>query len=209
MSTDSVADRDRALALAGVFQAVALVERVAREAEPDSALLEATLAPLFRFDATDVPAVYAGAANLTLGLASLERALGGPRASGDELALRYALNLLQFERHYASDPTMQRELRRLLQLIQLQGDPAGISGPATVDALADAWTRTLGTLRPRVLVGGDPKRLRDKRVVSLVRALLLAGFRSAVLWRQVGGSRWSLLLRRAALLRAARGAAAG
>lgn len=203
------ADRDRALALAGVFQAVTLVERVAREGEPDAALLDATLAPLFRFDAVDVPAVYGGVDQLALGLAALQQALDGPRASGDELALRYALSLLQFERHYSGDAEMQRELRRALQLVQLQGNPAGHSGPATVDALADAWSRTLGTLRPRVLVGGDPNRLRDKRVVALVRALLLAGFRSAVLWRQVGGSRWSLLLRRGALLRAARQAAAG
>lgn len=203
------ADRDRALALAGVFQAVTLVERVARQDEPDATLLDATLAPLFRFDAADVPAVYGGADRLALGLAALTQALEGPRAAGDELALRYALSLLQFERHYSTDAAMQRELRRSLQLIQLQGDPAGLSGPGTVDALADAWGRTLGTLRPRVLVGGDPNRLRDKRVVALVRALLLAGFRSAVLWRQVGGSRWSLLLRRGALLRAARRAAAG
>ena len=205
----SDADRDRALALAGLFQAVALVERVARQGEPDKALLDATLAPLFRFDADDVPAVYGGSDKLALGLATLAQALDGPRTSSDELALRYALSLLQFERHYAADPAMQRELKRLLQLIQLQGDPAGLSGPASVEALADAWTRTLGGLRPRVLVGGDPNRLRDKRVVSLVRALLLAGFRSAVLWHQVGGSRWSLLLRRGALLRAARQAAAG
>ena len=203
------ADRDRALALAGVFQAVTLVERVARHAEPEAALLEATLAPLLRFDAADVAAVYGGAHQLALGLTALQQALDGPRGPGDELALRYALNLLQFERHYAGDAPMQRELKRLLQLIQLQGDPAGIGGPASVEALADAWTRTLGTLRPRVLVGGDPKRLRDKRVIGLVRALLLAGFRSAVLWRQVGGSRWSLLLRRGALLRAARRGAAG
>lgn len=202
-------DRDRALALAGLFQAVALVEHVARHAEPERALLEATLAPLFRFEADDVPAVYDGVANLALGLTTLQQALDGPRQPGDEQALRYALSLLQFERHYAADPAMQRELKRSLQRIQLQPDPNGISGPATVEALADAWSRTLGSLRPRVLVGGDPARLRDKRVVGLVRALLLAGFRSAVLWGQVGGSRWSLLLRRGALLRAAKLAAGG
>lgn len=202
------ADRDRALALAGVFQAVTLVERMARSGEPEPELIEATLAPLFRFDADDVPAVYGGADKLKVGLEALARTLGGPR-EGQELPLRYALSLLQFERSYSADPQMQRELRRQLQLIQLQGGPGGLSSPTTVEALADAWSATLGTLRPRVLIGGDPKRLRDKRVVSLVRALLLAGFRSAVLWRQVGGSRWSLLLRRGALLRAAREAAAG
>jgi len=200
----AAADRDRALALAGLFQAVALVERVARDAEPDAALLDATLAPLFRFDASDVPAVYDGTANLALGLSTLVHALDGPREPGEALVLRYALSLLQFERRYADEPAMQRELRRLLQLMQFQGDAAGLSGPTMVAALAEAWTKTLGTLRPRVIVGGDPQRLKDKRVVNLVRALLLAGFRSAVLWQQVGGTRWSLLLRRRALLRAAR-----
>jgi high frequency lysogenization protein len=207
--SSAAADRDRALALAGVMQAVALVERVAREDEPDAALVETTLAPLFRFDARDVPDVYGGTANLALGLRSLEQVLAGPRSPGTELALRYALSLLQFERLFSAAPQMQRELRRQLQLAQLQGGSGGLAAPAMVDALAETWTSTLGTLRPRVLVSGDPQRLREKRVVSLVRALLLAGFRSAVLWRQVGGSRWSLLLRRGALLRAAREAAGG
>lgn len=202
-------DLARALALAGVLQAVALADETARSAEPDPATLTAVLAPLFRFDAVDVPAVYAGIGNLTVGLEILHRNLSGTRVASDEVLLRYALNLLQFERSYSNDVAMQGELKRRLLRHQLQGDPLGVGGPAMVEALAETWTRTLGKLRPRILVSGDPKRLRDKRVVNLVRALLLAGLRSAVLWRQVGGSRWSLLLSRAALLRAVERARAG
>jgi high frequency lysogenization protein len=40
---------------------------------------------------------------------------------------------------------------------------------------------------------------------NLIRALLLAAIRAAVLWRQCGGRRLSLFLRRSALLEAASG----
>ena len=36
-----------------------------------------------------------------------------------------------------------------------------------------------------------------------IRACLLAGIRSAVLWRQVGGSKWQLLFHRKKLVQAA------
>jgi high frequency lysogenization protein len=39
-------------------------------------------------------------------------------------------------------------------------------------------------------------------VVAEIRALLLAALRSAVLWRQTGGSLWDFVLRRQAMLEA-------
>ena len=40
-------------------------------------------------------------------------------------------------------------------------------------------------------------------MVAEIRAVLLAALRSAVLWRQLGGSPWDFLLRRGELARAA------
>jgi high frequency lysogenization protein len=194
---------DRALALAGVFNAAALVDEVAYRAEPDAATLDAALAPLFRFDAPDTAAVFDGSANLQRGLAALIRAFEAPRAAGDELTVRYALGLLHFERLYSADAAMQRELKTLLRRAQLQADANGIGGEAVIATLAEGWSKTLGQIRPRILVNGEPQRLREPRNVALIRALLLAGLRSAVLWRQVGGSRWSLLFSRGALRREA------
>jgi high frequency lysogenization protein len=39
-------------------------------------------------------------------------------------------------------------------------------------------------------------------VVSEIRALLLAAVRSALLWRQLGGSQWQFLLARRAMVEA-------
>ena len=43
---------------------------------------------------------------------------------------------------------------------------------------------------------GDPNVLQREENAARVRALLLAGIRSAVLWRQTGGRRWQLIFRR-------------
>ena len=58
------------------------------------------------------------------------------------------------------------------------------------------YAETLSHLRPRVLVQGNPHYLGQASVVAEVRAVLLAAVRSAVLWRQMGGSLWDFLLRK-------------
>ena len=49
----------------------------------------------------------------------------------------------------------------------------------------------------------------DDRNADIIRALLLSGIRAAFLWRQLGGRRWSLLLRRKKLLQAAQSLSRG
>lgn len=65
-----------------------------------------------------------------------------------------------------------------------------------LSSLGKLYSETLSHLRPRVLVQGNPHYLGQATVVAEVRAVLLAAVRSAVLWRQLGGSMWDLLLRR-------------
>ena len=72
-----------------------------------------------------------------------------------------------------------------------------------VAGLADVYARTISKLSPRVMVKGDPQHLSQAEVANAVRALLLAGIRSGVLWHQCGGGRLRLLLGRRGLVRAA------
>ena len=58
------------------------------------------------------------------------------------------------------------------------------------------------TCGPRVLVQGNPHYLGQADVVAEIRAVLLAALRSAVLWRQMGGSLWDFVLRRRDLVAA-------
>jgi high frequency lysogenization protein len=49
-------------------------------------------------------------------------------------------------------------------------------------------------------VQGNPHYLQQPQVVAEIRALLLAALRSAVLWRQLGGSYWDFVFRRRAMM---------
>ncbi len=51
-------------------------------------------------------------------------------------------------------------------------------------------------MQPRVIVAGQPFHLKDQAITEKIRAILLAGIRSAVLWKQVGGNQLQLLFKR-------------
>ncbi len=71
-------------------------------------------------------------------------------------------------------------------------------------SLADIYLSTLGTLPFRVQVLGQAKLLNQPEIINKVRALMLAGVRSAVLWRQMGGSRLQLFFSRSKLVQMAK-----
>ena len=72
----------------------------------------------------------------------------------------------------------------------------GSTHPDVVAGLGSLYADTVSTLKPRVMVQGNPHYLGQAGVVAEIRALLLAALRSAVLWRQCGGSLWDFVFRR-------------
>jgi high frequency lysogenization protein len=79
----------------------------------------------------------------------------------------------------------------------------GSAHPDVLSALGALYADTISHLRPKVMVHGNPHYLGQPGVVAEIRAILLAAVRSAVLWRQLGGSLWDLLLSRRAMADAA------
>ena len=67
-------------------------------------------------------------------------------------------------------------------------------------SISAIYQDTLSTLRFRIKVNGSEAQLTNSNNADLIRTLLLAGIRSAYLWRQLGGRRWKLLLQRKQLL---------
>ncbi|MDQ4147727.1 MAG: DUF489 family protein, partial [Pseudomonadota bacterium] len=70
-----------------------------------------------------------------------------------------------------------------------------------ISRLADTYQRSISELTPRIIVHGEESYLSNPDNASRIRALLLAGIRAAVLWRQAAGNRWRLLVGRNAMLR--------
>jgi high frequency lysogenization protein len=184
---------ERMLALAGLMQALQQVRRIADTGQADGAILDAAVSSVFRIDADTTSGVYGGIAALRPGLLLLR---GYFRNEGrDELLPRLALAVLQLERRFSRDAAAT-QVRDGILAVAPSAERLGPTHPDVLAALGSLYAQTVSQLRPRVLVQGNPHYLGQANVVAEIRAVLLAALRSAVLWRQLGGSLWDFLLRR-------------
>lgn len=193
----------RVIALAGVLQACRLVRDIATTGRTDAASARSSLDSVFRFDADSAADVFGGLGGVRLGLETLLDQFENDRR--DLTLTQLVVGVLRLERKLASRPAMLRELRGGIESIQRQVDHLGVAHASVQSRLADLYVATLSQLRPRVVVHGNPLQLSDAQKVEQIRALLLAGVRAAVLWRQVGGSQLRLLFRRREYAMLARG----
>lgn len=203
----STADRfnpltGRVLALAGLAQALAQVRRIADTGQADARLLTTAVESIFRIDAASPAAVYGDVSALRPGLMLLRDYFNGQ--SPDEQLPRLALAVLQLERRFVRDDAMATRVQAGVRTQSANAERLGSIHPDVLSALGTLYSETLSHLRPRVLVQGNPHYLGQANVVAEVRAVLLAAVRSAVLWRQLGGSLWDFLLRKRDLAAAVR-----
>ncbi|MDQ3494402.1 MAG: high frequency lysogenization protein HflD [Pseudomonadota bacterium] len=192
--------RERALALAGLAQALKQVRRIAETGEADAAVLETALDSVFRVDAESPETVYGEARALEPGLRLLHGYLTS--RSDDAHLPRLALSVTQLERRFVRDGAMAQQVHDGILAAQPSAQRLGSTHPDVLAALGSLYAGTVSHLRPRVLVQGNPHYLGQADIVAEIRAVLLASLRSAVLWRQLGGSPWDLLLRRKLLVAA-------
>ncbi|MGD8380273.1 MAG: high frequency lysogenization protein HflD [Gammaproteobacteria bacterium] len=189
---------DRVTALGGVFQAARLVHDVATRGTADAEGVHACLTSLFQFHAVHARDAFGGLPRVAIGLTTLARALDPGMGEPDLTITRYALGALQLQAKARRRRALLKRIRDGIEAMEHQRRHFGPEHPNVVAALADLYRRTLGEIRPRILVTGNEIHLRNPRNADLVRALLLAAFRSAFLWHQFGGRRLNLLFARQA-----------
>jgi high frequency lysogenization protein len=193
--------RDRVLALAGMIQALAQVRRIADTGQADNAVVQAALDSVFRIDADSVVAVYGGTAVLQPGLRLLGTHLSKEQEH-DEMLLKLAMTVMQLERRFDKEDDIGHRVHEGIVKIAPKAAELGSSHPDVLSALGNLYADTLSHLRPKVVVQGNPHYLKQPPVVAEIRSLLLAAVRSAVLWRQMGGSYWNFMLSRQRMLAA-------
>lgn len=200
-------NEERVLGLAGLFQACSLAQQLANEGRCDEGAMEASLASVFRVDAPSVVGVFGNISNVRLGLRNLISQLD--ESDRDMSVTRMVVTVMRLERSLAGRPELLENLRQGIVAAQRQVEHFGQDSSQVTSRLAELYASTLSVLRPRVMVSGNPQQLQQAAVVEKVRANLLAAVRSAVLWRQVGGRQWQLLLYRRQCSMLARGLLTG
>jgi len=202
---DDFRTHEHAMALGGLFQAVSLVQQVAREGNADSEPFESSIASVFRVDGENADAIYGGDTQLTRGLQILCRQLGRDKSRQDAELMRYAVSLMFLERQLVRSTKMMDRLRQGIDAATHQSEHFSVTHENVLARLADTYASTVSQLQPRIMVQGKPEYLNSPANANRIRALLLAGMRSAVLWRQLGGNRLRLLWTRKHIVRRAEG----
>jgi high frequency lysogenization protein len=188
--------RDLTLALAGVFQAASLVKQIATTGMANSAVVESSLETLFKFDADSVADVYGGVAGVGAGIRELNRQLNSDRGERDMEITRYVISMLTLEKKLAANRAMLDQIATTLENIKSGLDYFSLMHENTILKIGQLYKDTVSNLNPRIIVSGEQTHLGNENNASRIRALLLAGLRSAILWRQCGGTRLSILFNR-------------
>ncbi len=195
------APREQLIALGAVFNAASLVDRLAKTGQVSEPPLGCMIGSLLVRDPKTTLEVYGGDdINLRDGYRALASALERDPGSLQREPLRYALALLGLERQLAKREDMLDTIGNRLNQIQQQVQHFGVTHDNVIAACGALYEDTLSTFRQRIQVHGEMRYLQQAGNASKIRALLLAGIRSARLWRQLGGHRWQLVFSRRKLL---------
>jgi len=187
---------DRTIALAGIYQGISLVHQVAHTGMMDVHNFEVIITSLLQNDPKNTTEVYGNLGNIRSGLETVLVQLGHSTQESNNDINRYAVTLLHLERKLSQNNKLLDLITRRIEGVSSQLVHFPVTHENVLANLADIYAETISTLSPKIMVKGEEKFLSQTNNANKIRALLLAGIRSAVLWRQVGGNRWQLLLKR-------------
>jgi high frequency lysogenization protein len=191
------------IALAGLCQAAALVKQIARSNEFDKPALATSLNSIAITNSDNTEQVFGDASQLVLGYQTLLDQLSNQSTNKDVEVTRYIANLLSIERKLSGSKKAMAALGERISNVQRQQLHLDITDSQMMSNLASIYTDVVSPVARKIQVAGDPEILKRTDNQHRVRALLLAGVRAAVLWRQLGGKRRHILFSRSQILASA------
>lgn len=188
--------RDRTIALVGIYQAAQLVHTLATTGQADENAFHTCIQSLFCENPDDTLDVYGGELeNIQVGVHTLLAQMQADSAEqmrNIEIT-RYVLGIMILESKLVKLDEPLDKIWNILETAKSQQAHFGEEHENVIASLARAYTENVSNVNPRIMVNGQHGHLQNARVANKIRALLLAGIRSSMLWHQVGGTRWNLI----------------
>ncbi len=188
----------RAVALSALVQAGSLCLNVAKSGILASDAMETCRESLFRFDAVTPFDIYSTGDLLAHGKQRLGQMFSQTSASDRDL-LALGGQILGLARRFKTNDQAQRAVRADLfsALEAVQGLDAQAERMSALDhSCATLYQKHISPLARRIIIQGNQAHLSRQENADRIRMLLLAGLRAGVLFYQLKGSRWQLLLQR-------------
>ncbi len=190
------------IALAGIAQAASLVKELAEAGKTDEIAFQSSINSIFQMNPPDTLSVFGGdLQGIKFGLEKLISVLEPPTVL---VQTRYMLAIIRLQKKISSSSAIMRLLTQRLDQAKKQVEYFSLLHPTVLANLADIYLAIISTFKFRIIIWGNQRILTAPDNMIKIRALLLAGIRASVLWRQVGGSRFQLIFSRAKISNMAR-----
>jgi len=191
-------DKNRLIALAAMFQASDLIGELAYKGQADQDLMQPLIHSVFDNSSKTIEAIYDGLDHLRPGFELAKGILINPGKGQKSMAItRYTVTLMHLQRKLEKNPQMADKLIEEIESTERQIEFfGGMLNPTVISRLADIYQGSISKMEPKIIVKGEQSYLDQADIAAQIRALLLAGIRSAVLWSQAGGGRFTLMMRR-------------
>jgi len=196
---------DRTLALAGIMQTSALVNHIARGRWSDPGAFTTSLNSIFIMEPTNTLNVYGDhIINVQFGLRRLTSFFPKPDKQHDSELASYLFGTILLAKILQSDKQRLENLVNAITQLDKQRQTLVLNEDQLTERLAQIYMDHVSTLKRRIHILGNREILKQPQEVNRIRALLLAGIRSAILWQQVGGRLWHLWWKRQMIANQAR-----
>ncbi|MES2663764.1 MAG: high frequency lysogenization protein HflD [Pseudomonadota bacterium] len=190
----------RTLALAAVCQSAYLSQSIALGKKAPALAYQTSLSSILVMNPEKFTDIYPDVAGLKPGLEYLTLMYKGARSAQqktDFMVMRYIMGLMQITNKVSQNSELMNNLRNQLEQIQRQRVLSSSNDwDSSASRFAQLYQDIFGQLKYRILIHGSSSVLSQTEVANNIRSLLLAGVRATLLWRQLGGKQWQLLLTR-------------
>ena len=193
--------KNQTIALAGLYQSLALVQQIAWHGDTSHPCIVPTIKSILKLNIDDFIDAYESIDNLYLGLSALKETLEKRHDARVIERTRYAINLMYLDNKLTTNPYTTSALGAQIERIGNQYPSVADSLSEVTQQLGTIYRENISPLGPKIIIEGNPSYLKIEHHASMIRTLLLAGLRAIALWRHAQGKRWALLFGRQSLLK--------
>ena len=184
------------LAFASILQSLQAVDELANKGTYNTFTLETCLDSLLQTEVDNIDVIYPNMLGLKPGLLLLNHQMSESFNKGDLQIAKYLSNILHLAKKLSKYPNYANVIQTgIAKAIEIKDDYP-VTHENMQARLAGIYSDSISLIPPKLLIKGDQSVLQNVATVNKIRALLLSALRNALLWKQFGGSKWSLLFGR-------------
>ena len=197
---ESNCQRNQTIALAAICQSALLVSEASRGKPLDKEAAKQLLSGVMVTSPDSVFDVYQNIQQLRYGSESMLKQMSGKTNNKDMELTRYIAGIMALSKKLMNSSKSQSFLSESIDQISRRLGHFDIVSDSVMRNFADGYSKAISPLGQKIQVMGDPNVLTQDIVQHRIRALLLAGVRAGVLWRQMGGKRRQFIFNRKQIL---------